>query len=109
MDPLSALSPACAVMQVISFSNELFGVAKRIAKDGSPDANLADNVAHLSDLSQTLEDELLLQQKTKALTKHQKSLQEVAQKCLKRSRDLTGELYKIKWKPGPGDSGSKTE
>jgi hypothetical protein len=96
-------------LQIVSFSHETFTVAKRIAKDGSPDPNIADNVAHLSSLSQILEDELLSQQKKEPLTKHQQRLKEMAQKCLKISKDLKEELDKMKWKAEPGESCPKTE
>jgi hypothetical protein len=43
------------------------------------------------------------------LTEQQQRLQKVAQKCLKASKDLTEELDKITWKPGPEGSNSKTQ
>ena len=108
MDPLTALSLACNVIQIVSFSHEIFTLANQIAKDGSPDANLAENATHLSELSQNLQDSLQ-SQKAKSLTEQQQRLQKVAQKCLKASKDLTEELDKITWKPGPEGSNSKTQ
>jgi hypothetical protein len=108
MDPLTALSLACNVIQIVSFSHEIFTLANQIAKDGSPDANLAENATHLSELSQNLQ-ESLQSQKAKPLTEQQQRLQKVAQKCLKASKDLTEELDKITWKPGPEGSNSKTQ
>jgi NACHT domain len=109
MEPLTALSLASAVLQIVNFSHDMFMMAKRIAKDGSPDANLADNVAHLLDLLQALEDKLLSQQKTKLLTKWEQHVKEAAQKCFQTSKDLIGELDKVKWRQGPGDGDPKRE
>jgi wobble nucleotide-excising tRNase len=109
MDPLSALTISCAVMQVISFSHEVFTVAKRIAEDGSPDANLADTATQLTGLSKNLQSHLATKQNTKPLNEAQQRLEKVAQKCLKTSKELTEELDKIEWKPGSGSAASKTK
>ena len=109
MDPLTALGIACNVMQILSFSHEIFTLARRIAHDGSPDASLADKSAHLSDLSEDLQGSLKKQQETKHLTKQQQCLQKVAKKCLGSAKDLAEELDNIKWKPGPSGSNSKAQ
>ncbi|KAH8803519.1 hypothetical protein F5884DRAFT_739958 [Xylogone sp. PMI_703] len=101
MDPLSILSISCAVMQITSFSHELFSVAKRISKEGLPDASLAGKVAHLADISVYLQNHLATKQNTKSLSKIQQSIQDTAQKCLTISREITEEFNKIEWKRGP--------
>lgn len=109
MEALAAFGIACNVMQVVSFSHEIFNLAQRIAQDGSPDASLADKSAQLSDLSQDLQGSLKMQQQTKPLTENQQRLQRLAKKCLNSAESLTEELDKIKWKTGPDGTNSRTQ
>ena len=109
MDPLTALGVACNIMQIISFGHEVFSLARRLRKDGSPDASLADKSARLSDLSGELQNSLDMQQQTRPLSQNQLRLQNVAKKCLSLSNNLTEELDQIKWKTDPKGNNSKTQ
>ena len=103
MDPLSALAIAGAVMQVISFSHEMIELYGKIKSDGSPDASLAEKSTQLSSTAKILGDKLGTKW-PKPLTKDQKTLQQIAEKCLDRGKDLTDELNKIEWKPSQNGS-----
>jgi hypothetical protein len=109
MDPLTVMGIACNVMQIISFGHEVFSLARRISKDGSPDASLADKSARLSDLSGELQSSLNMQQQTRPLNQTQLRLHNVAKKCLSSSNNLTEELDQIKWKTESKGSNSKTQ
>ena len=103
MDPLSALAIAAAVMQVISFGHEVIDLSGKIKSDGSPDASLAEKSAQLSSTAKILGGKLGTK-RSKPLTKDQKTLQEIAEKCLDRGKKLTDELNKIEWKPSQDGS-----
>jgi hypothetical protein len=96
-------------MQIISFGHEVFSLARRISKDGSPDAILTDKSTRLSDLSKELKSSLNMQQQTTPLNQNQLRLLNVAKKCLTASADLTEELDQIKWKTESKDNNSKTQ
>ncbi|KAI1458795.1 hypothetical protein F4805DRAFT_466637 [Annulohypoxylon moriforme] len=55
-ESIAALGLVCSVMQVISFSGKVIGLYRRIVKDGSPEAGLASNTAHLSSLMSVLQE-----------------------------------------------------
>ena len=79
---------------------DLYG---KIKSDGSPDANLAEKSAQLSGTAKILRDKLGTKW-PKPLTKDQKTLQQIAEKCLDRGKNLTDELNKIEWKPSQNGS-----
>ncbi|KAI1473374.1 hypothetical protein F4774DRAFT_54241 [Daldinia eschscholtzii] len=57
-EAIATLSLVCNVMQVISFTGEVFNLCRNTFKDGSPTSNLASNTAHLSALVATLQERL---------------------------------------------------
>lgn len=105
MDPLSALAIAGAVMQVISFSHEMIDLYGKIKSEGSPDASLTEKSAQPSSAAKILGDKLGTKW-AKPLTKDQKTLQQIAEKCLDSPKKLTDELSNIKWKPNQNGSNS---
>ncbi|KAI1141471.1 hypothetical protein F5Y05DRAFT_262075 [Hypoxylon sp. FL0543] len=54
-EAIATMSLVCDVMQVISFTGEVFGMCQRVGKDGSLEAGLEDNTERLSALASTLE------------------------------------------------------
>jgi len=109
MEPLIALGLACNVVQLVSFGHEVLSLARRLSKDGSPDANLADKSARLSDLSSELKDSLSAQNHARALDQNQLRLQTVANRCLSLSNNMAEELDKIRLKADPKGSNSKSQ
>ncbi|KAK6956923.1 hypothetical protein Daesc_002205 [Daldinia eschscholtzii] len=57
-EAIATPSLICNVMQVISFTGEVFNLCRNTSKDGSPTSNLAFNTAHLSALVATLQERL---------------------------------------------------
>ena len=54
-EAIATLSLVCNVMQVISFTGEVFNLCRNTSKDGSPTSNLAFHTAHPSALVATLQ------------------------------------------------------
>ncbi|KAI1777488.1 hypothetical protein F4818DRAFT_349549 [Hypoxylon cercidicola] len=52
---IATLSLVCNVMQVVSFAGEVLGLYQGTFRDGSPEPDLASNIAHLSSIFSTLE------------------------------------------------------
>jgi hypothetical protein len=94
LDPLTSLSIACNVMQVISFAHEVASIVKRIKKDGTADPELREHAVNLSTSSKGLENYLKGCNPTH-LPKNQAELEVVATKCLKTSKDIQLEIDKI--------------
>jgi hypothetical protein len=94
LDPLTSLSIACNVMQIISFTHEITSVVKRIREDGSVDTELREHADHISESSKGLENYLERINK-KQLPKNQSSLRDIASKCLKTSKELQAKLDKV--------------
>lgn len=57
-EAIATLSLVCNMMQVISFSGEVFRLYHNTVRDHSPDSSLASNTAHLSALLETLQERL---------------------------------------------------
>ncbi|KAI0846193.1 hypothetical protein F5Y00DRAFT_244722 [Daldinia vernicosa] len=57
-EAIATLSLVCNMMQVISFSGEVFRLYRDTMRDHSPDSSLASNTAHLSALLETLQERL---------------------------------------------------
>jgi hypothetical protein len=94
LDPLTSLSIACNVMQVISFAHEVTSIVKRIKKDGTADPELREHALNLSTSSEGLET-YLKGCNPKRLPKNQVELEDIATKCLKTSKDIQSEIDKI--------------
>lgn len=94
LDPLTSLSIACNVMQIISFSLEVTSIVKRIKKDGTTDLGLRENAENLSASSKGLK-KYLKGCDLKHLPKNQAKLQNIATKCLKTSKDIQSNMDEI--------------
>jgi ribosome-binding ATPase YchF (GTP1/OBG family) len=94
LDPLTCLSIACSVMQIISFSHEVTSIVKRIKKDGTADPELREHADNLSKSSDGLE-QYLKSCDLKHLPKNQAELREIASKCLETSKDIQSKMDKI--------------
>ncbi|KAI0473750.1 hypothetical protein GGR56DRAFT_648805 [Xylariaceae sp. FL0804] len=57
-EAIATLGLVCSVMQVLDFSKEVFELLQDVARDGSPDSDLASNAAHLKALTASIQDEL---------------------------------------------------
>lgn len=98
MGPLSCLAVAAAVMQVISFGNEMIGLYRNIKKNGSPDDSLEGKSAQIATNSRLIQDSLA---KTSSAppTEEDTALQGASKRCLDCSKALVDEMNNIKWKP----------
>jgi hypothetical protein len=94
LDPLTCMSIACNVMQIISFSHEIISIVKRIKKDGTADPELREHAANLSKSSDGLE-EYLKSCDLKHLPKNQDDLCEIASRCLETSKKIQSKMDKI--------------
>lgn len=90
MDPLSALSVACNVMQVISFGIETISLCKEIYKTGHPDFNLAASGCHLEEIATSITEQL--NRFPNNLTAKDKEFIEVANQCLEDAKALRDEV-----------------
>jgi hypothetical protein len=90
MDPLSALSLACNIMQIVSFVHEAYETSKRISEDGSADSTSLGNATRLAALSRKLDGSINAMDKP--LTKEQHDLLTTAQKCAEVSNKLQKDL-----------------
>ncbi|KAH7122986.1 hypothetical protein EDB81DRAFT_604831, partial [Dactylonectria macrodidyma] len=89
MSGLEALGLACSIFQVISFSREVLGIAKRVYQDGSFDESLADYSDCLSNISTHIQTVEIPGTKAK---KHELDLIKIAERCQIASRDLREEI-----------------
>jgi hypothetical protein len=94
LDPLTSLSIACSVIQIISFSHEIVSTVKRIKKDGSADPELREHADHLANASKGME-QYLKSCNMSHLSKIQAELQDIAAKCLETSKDIQSTLAEI--------------
>ncbi|KAN0107891.1 hypothetical protein V8E51_007633 [Hyaloscypha variabilis] len=94
LDPLTSLSIACSVMQIISFSHEVTSIVKRIKKDGTADPELREHADNLSKSSDGLE-QYLQSCDRKHLPKNQAELREIASKCLEISKEIQSKMDRI--------------
>jgi hypothetical protein len=99
LDPLTCLSIACSVMQMISFSREVTSIVKRIKKDGTADPQLREHADNLSKSSEGLE-QYLQSCDLKHLPKNQADLREIASKCLETSKEIQSKMDKIDFSRG---------
>jgi len=91
LDPLTSLSLACNVMQIIGFCHELTSVVNRIKNDGTVDAQLREHAVHISVASECLEAHLK-RLGTKRLPTNQSNLTNIASKCLGTSKKMQDRL-----------------
>jgi hypothetical protein len=94
LDPLTCLSIACNVMQIISFSLEVTAITDRIKKDGTADPELREHAGNLSQSSQSLE-QYLTKCHIKQLPQNQAELRAIATKCLQTSKQIQAKMDKI--------------
>ena len=86
MAELAALSLACSIFQVISFSHECFLLLREVSRSGQPNATAAERTENLSKLSSKLQ---------MSLGCEEKWLRELSDSCLRISKDLQHELDKV--------------
>ncbi|KAH7129442.1 hypothetical protein B0J13DRAFT_482752, partial [Dactylonectria estremocensis] len=89
MSGLEALGLACSIFQVISFSREVLGIAKRVYRDGSFDESLADYSDCLDNICAHIQTVEIPGTKAK---KHEQDLLKIAERCQIASRDLREEI-----------------
>lgn len=89
MDPFTALSPACGIIQVVDFSTKAVTKCRELYKDGSSSENedFEEMANHLLSLRASLD---VPNQRS------QDKLQELAGKCSDTAEDLIKELRKLK-------------
>ena len=90
MDPLSALSIACNVMQVVSFGLETISLCKAIYTNTHPDSRLADSGRHLEDLGASITRQL--NQCSAEPTSKDKAFLSVAKQCADDAKALQNEI-----------------
>ena len=98
MEAIAAVSLACNVMQLISFSHEVIEVARQLYSDGCVDKDLSNVVEQLSGLTASVEKALL----PKATSSSQQRLGDVARKCRDASIKLQDEIKHLSLPPSPG-------
>ena len=96
MDPVTAFSIACGVIQVVSFSLRLMSKSKELYEKGSLEQNDSlENLAHhLSDLKVELDRPFI--SPGGAHSQDEQDLQQLADKCSKTAQELLWELSKLK-------------
>ncbi|EHK20567.1 uncharacterized protein TRIVIDRAFT_202804 [Trichoderma virens Gv29-8] len=101
MSGLEALSMACSVMQVISFTKEVLTLCKDVY-DGRPttDSQMEENTASIQSLLIEMNRH---SGSIKQQTKEEKELHAIAQKCNKAAQELQKEIQEITQHHEPGD------
>ncbi|ROV92860.1 hypothetical protein VSDG_06406 [Cytospora chrysosperma] len=89
MEPLSALSIACNVMQVISFGLGTISLCKKIYETGHPDLGLVESGRHLEGIGRSLTQQL--KHRTKSLTAEDRAFIKIANQCADDARALQDE------------------
>lgn len=98
MDPISALSLACSVMQVVSFSQETAATCARIYKSGELDPGLGEKYGSLQRVYQDLDSGLKAWDSVAnrpGVTEAEASLRDNAGKILQAATDLKQDVDKI--------------
>lgn len=96
MDPLSAFSLACNVLQIVDLGRKVILRAREIYKDGATSENIAleettTSLALASDKMQKA-----LQKAPKPLTEDEQETLDIAAKCLGTSKELLTKLEELK-------------
>lgn len=101
MDPLTAFSLACGVIQVLDFSTKVLSQCREIYKNGSLSENESTEsmVEHLTTLRADLQPSTTA---TGAQTAGDKELMQLADRCSGMAKELVAELGELK--VGRGDS-----
>jgi len=90
MEALAVFGIACNVIQVINFAHETTSLCKRVYQTGSLDCNLAENGLRLGELSRALAEQLSTH--SQPLTRSDKALLDIANKCTEAARNLCDEV-----------------
>ncbi|KAL9135409.1 MAG: hypothetical protein Q9175_003398 [Cornicularia normoerica] len=98
LDPFSALSLACNIIQIVDFSIKAAAKFRELCRDGVSSENheLEDMAARLKGLQANLITINPATGESKALFGDEKDLQALAEKCCKTADDLTAELDTLK-------------
>ena len=98
MDPLSAFSHACGVIQVVDFSMEIVSISKEIYDNGSLKANdeMEDMAKRMREFHVDLEPPSSRTGSATTSAKPPTELQDLARKCQETSEELLAEFQKLK-------------
>ncbi|MDI1486102.1 MAG: hypothetical protein OHK93_004292 [Ramalina farinacea] len=98
MDPVTAFSLACGVIQVVSFSKDLVQMCSALYKQGSltEHADIVSRAQHLRSLHLKLEDQSRIKEVSAVLQPIDNELLELAQKCSQTAQKLIDEIDKLK-------------
>ena len=98
MDPLSAFSLACGIIQVVDFSTKVISQSREIYKRGS----LAENddleylITHLNGLQVGLQPLQLKAGRVRSQSQEERELGQLSRKCTETALQLLRELQKLK-------------
>jgi hypothetical protein len=96
LDPLSTLSLACNVFQVVSFAHESISLVKQIVKNGTPDTALAESAGRLITLTLDLQNSLNdANGHPRPWSKDELELYNAAQKCQSAANELHQLMEKV--------------
>ncbi|EEU48262.1 uncharacterized protein NECHADRAFT_75653 [Fusarium vanettenii 77-13-4] len=104
LEPLVALGLACSVMQTIAFAGQTLSLCKKVYNDGQPDPALNDYSLELSNISETLKNNL--NTGSGVLSRDDLALRDTAEKCLEVATKLTQEMQNLS--PQNGQKGVRT-
>ena len=98
MDPLTAFSLACGVIQVVDFSTKILGKCKEIYETGSlsQHRDVEDVTKHLTGLQGELRQSFLSQHATESETSSDRNLLELAGNCSATADQLISKLDSLK-------------
>ena len=98
MDPVTAFSLACGVIQVVCFSKELVQMCRALYKQGSltEHADIVSKAQYLRSLQSKLEGQRLIKEVSAVPQPIDNELQELAQKCSQTANKLIDGIDKLK-------------
>lgn len=98
MDPLTAFSLACGVIQVIDFSTKTLMKCKEIYKEGSlsDHRNLEDSIKHLIDIREKLDLPDATQRAESPIAANDQSLIELSRQCSATADQLVEKLHSLR-------------
>lgn len=100
MDPLTAFSIACGVIQVVDFSTKVVGKCREIYKDGvsSENKDIESMAKHLTDLSIELDsaNPVVKPGPMPQIYNDDQDLRKLAQQCSETAKELITQLQKLK-------------
>lgn len=99
MDPLTAFSLACGVIQVVDFSTKVVVKCQEIYRDGasSEDKDIESMAKHLTDLSIELDpaNRVVKPESMPQIYNDDQDLRKLAQQCSETAKELIAEVQKL--------------